>query len=181
METINASQLLMAEHDVIKNAESLINRIKLLWEKDPEKYKTIVLRLLYFFKEYSDKYHHYKEEQVLFPEMINHPDFKLIEIIEELEDHHVMFREYTQEITVLVQQNRFDEAQKILEKYVDNLLDHIAIEDDELFSMAEHLFSPDDYEKIYFRFKDIDAALGEAKKLELEKTPTELLGLLTEI
>lgn len=181
MEIINASQLLMAEHDVIKNVEIVIIRIKSLWEKDPEKYKTILYQLIYFFKEYSDKYHHYKEEQVLFPEMINHPDFKLIEIIEELEDHHVMFREFTREISVLAEQNKFKESQSILEKYVDNLLDHIAIEDDELFNMAENLFTAKEYEKIYFRFKDIDAELGENKKNELEKTPAQLHALLKEI
>lgn len=180
METVNASQLLIAEHDLIKKTETMISRIKLLWEKDSEKYKTIVLRLVYFFKEYSDKYHHYKEEEILFPEMINHSDFKLVEIIEELEDHHVIFREYTQQITLFVQQNRFEEAQKILEKYVDNLLDHIAIEDNELFGMAEALFSPDEYEKIYLRYKDIDAALGDNKKLELEKIPEQLLALLNQ-
>ena len=59
-------------------------------------------------------------------------------------------------------------------------MDHIAIEDDELFSMAENLFSPDEYEKIYFRYKDIDAALGESKKSELEKTPAQLQALLNE-
>lgn len=174
MEKNNPSQMLMDEHTIIKKIENIINSMDLLWEKDNEKYKTLVSRMLYFFKEYSDRFHHYKEEQILFPEMRNHPDFKLSEIIDELEDHHVMFREYTQEINDLCQSNECAKSYQVLKKYIDNLLDHIAVEDDELFSMAENLFSSNEYEKLYFRFKDIDLELGEDFKKNLEKIPQEL-------
>ena len=170
----NPSQMLMGEHEIIKKSENIIQAMYKLWEKDPEKYKANVTRMLYFFKEYSDKFHHYKEEEVLFPEMRNHPDFVLDEIIDELEEHHVMFREYAKDIKRLIETNELEKAHETLNKYISNLLDHIAVEDDELFSMAESLFNADEFEKIYFKFKDIDRELGEKLKDELEKIPGEL-------
>lgn len=178
MENNKASLMLMDEHAIIKKAENIIKSISVLWKTDPEKYKTMVLKMLFFFKEYSDRFHHYKEEKVLFPEMRNHPDFKLDEIIDELEDHHVMFREYATDIAEFIREDNLEKAQLVLEKYISNLLDHIAVEDDELFSMAENLFSKIEYEKIYFRYKDIDKELGEDVKENLEKIPLELLNNL---
>lgn len=177
----NPSQMLMNEHSIIKRVETIIHSMDKLWEKDAEKYKEMVGRLLYFFKEYSDKFHHYKEEEVLFPEMRNHPDFVLDEIIDELEDHHKMFREYAADIRASVENDQPQKAQEVLKKYISNLLDHIAIEDDELFSMAEGLFSSDEFEKLYFRFQDIDRELGEKFKEELEKIPQELEDSLSEL
>lgn len=170
----NPAEMLMSEHDIIKRVETVIHSMDKLWEKDPEKYKAMVTRMLYFFKEYSDKFHHYKEEEVLFPEMRNHPDFVLDEIIEELEEHHVMFREYAKNIKESIENNELEKAHKILNKYISNLLDHIAIEDDELFSMAQSLFTEEQFEKLYFRFKDIDLELGEDFKKDLERIPKEL-------
>lgn len=171
----NASQMLIKEHKIIKGVEELIYAMDLLWEKDSEKYRTNVLKLLHFFKEYSDRFHHYKEEKVLFPEMRNHPDFLLNDIIDELEEHHRMFREYTQEIRVLIEDAQYVKVQGLLKIYINDLLDHIAVEDDELFSMAENLFSVTQYENIFYRFKDIDRELGEKLKEELEKLPQDML------
>ncbi len=170
----NTSKMLLNEHEIIKTVEGTIYAMDLLWEKDPEKYQSLVARMLYFFKEYSDRFHHYKEENVLFPEMRSHPNFTLHEIIDELEEHHKMFREYTREIKEAIENRQFEKAHGILKKYINDLLDHIAVEDDELFSMAENLFSESHYEKLFYQFKDIDLELGEAFKKELEKIPQEL-------
>ena len=51
-----------------------------------------------------------------------------------------------------------------------DLLDHIAAENDELFVLAETLMSEDELETIYFKFKDIDMELGEVNKIELEES-----------
>lgn len=170
----NPAQLLMNEHEVIKQVEKTVYLLDFLWEKDAEKYKSFIAKIIYFLKEYSDKYHHHKEEEILFPELCNHPDFLLQEIIDELLEHHEMFREYTREIEEAIADNQFENAHTILKKYLENLLDHIAIENDELFIMAENLFSPNELEKLFFRFKDIDMELGEAIKTDLEKIPADI-------
>ena len=88
----NPIQVLMDEHDIISSVKEVTRHIDNLWKEDAGKYENSVQKLIEFFKDYSDKYHHYKEEEVLFQEMANHPEFRVPEILDELEEHHNMFR-----------------------------------------------------------------------------------------
>lgn len=163
----NPIQVLMDEHEVISLAENVIQSIDNLWGTDEAKYAEKVNKLLEFFREYSDGFHHHKEEEVLFKELKDHPDFLLDEIITELEEHHETFRETVVEIEQAINQKEWPEAQRLLNSYVNDLLDHIAVENDELFLMAESIFSEEELERMYFLFEDIDRELGKDRKLEL--------------
>jgi hemerythrin-like domain-containing protein len=63
----------------------------------------------------------------------------------------------------------FDESFKKFEKYNHELLNHIAVEDDEVFQMALSILDSDDLDKIYYRFLDTDSNLGMDNKLAMEK------------
>ena len=65
--------------------------------------------------------------------------------------------------------NDYAESYKYLTNYMRDLNDHISAEDDELFVLAENLFDQQQLDTIYFRFKDIDMELGEARKKALEE------------
>lgn len=158
-----------AEHDVIKKAEEIINNCEGLWEKDAPKYIELVDKLIEFFREYADGYHHRKEEEVLFPAINNHPDFVLHEIIDELQQHHESFRNYTKEIEEALDDNDFPKSYNLLQEYSNDLLDHIAAENEELFVLAENLLNEEELETVFFKFKDIDMELGENRKQELEQ------------
>lgn len=161
-------QTLMQEHRVISAAQRQITPLRGIWETDPAGYDKATRRLLGFFREYADQYHHYKEEAVLFRELRNHPDFRLDDILDELENHHEMFRETIREIeSLLGDGGDRPRAQQLLEAYADDLLDHIAVEDDELFVTAASLFSPDELERLYFLFEDVDRELGVDRKKTL--------------
>jgi hemerythrin-like domain-containing protein len=165
----NPIQILLDEHETICKVEEIINNINGTWEVNSEKYEETVLTLINFFREYADENHHRKEEEVLFPAISNHPDFILNEIIVELEQHHEDFREYTQEIEAALKEKDFERSYKELSNYLEDLLDHIAVENDELFVLAETLLDEEYLETIYFKFKDIDMELGEDRNAELEE------------
>jgi len=171
----NPIQTMLDEHEVICQAEEIIENLDKTWETDADKYKTTVATLITFFREYADGYHHRKEEEVLFPAINDHPDFVLQEIIEEFETHHEDYRDYTKVIEETIEEGDFEKSYKELNNYLQDLLDHIAAENDELFVLAETLMEEDDLETIYFKFKDIDLELGEDRKVELEKS----IGILT--
>lgn len=166
----NPLNVMYAEHDIIVKAESIIESLDKVWEKDEEKYKEVMATLITFFREYADGYHHRKEEEVLFPAIHGHPDFVLQEILEEFETHHEDFREYTKDIENAIAEGDYAKSYKELNRYLQDLLDHIGAENDELFSLAESLMDEDDLTTIFFRFKDIDMELGEDRKIELEKS-----------
>jgi len=166
----NPIQTMLDEHEVICQTEGIIENLDKNWEADAEQYKTTVATLITFFREYADGYHHRKEEEVLFPAINDHPDFVLQEMIEEFETHHEDFRSYTSLIEMALEEGDYEKAQKGLNNYIQDLLDHIAAENDELFVLAETLMDEDELETIYFKFKDIDLELGEDRKVELEES-----------
>jgi hemerythrin-like domain-containing protein len=170
----NPIDVMHAEHDIINKAEEVIINCKSLWEKDTTAYINIIEQLIIFFREYADGYHHRKEEEVLFPAIKDHPDFVLQEIIDELENHHESFRDYVKEIEMALAKHDFSKSYQELQNYCNDLLDHIAAENDELFVLAETLLDETDLETIFFKFKDIDMELGEERKGELEKIPKQL-------
>lgn len=172
----NPIQTMLDEHEVICQAEAIIEGLDKTWETDADKYKETVNTLITFFRDYADAYHHRKEEEVLFPAINDHPDFVLQEIIEEFETHHEDFREYTKEVEDAIEQGDFEKSYKELNNYLQDLLDHIGAENDELFVLAETLMDEDELETIYFKFKDIDLELGEDRKVELEQSIESLMA-----
>ena len=164
----NPIKTLTNEHNVISLVEEFIQSIYYLWDKNPEKYSSIVSDLILFLNEYSDKFHHRKEEEVLFPALLDCPDFILDDMISELETHHERFRDYTYRIQNDISKKDYPESYAILKEYCNDLLDHIAIENDELFVLAENILSNEELEKIYFKFEDIDREIGLERKVELE-------------
>lgn len=165
----NPITVMYSEHTFISKAELVIKKIENLWETEPDKYKEIVTDLIIFFRKFADGIHHRKEEEVLFPAIKNHPDFVLQEIIDELEMHHEDFREYAAEIEEAIKQDDYSKSYITLLKYVNDLLDHIAAENEELFVLAENLLDEEQLETIYFRFKDIDMEVGEKNVEELKE------------
>ncbi len=172
----NPIEVMYSEHDFIMKAEDVINNCKKSWENDSSGYSLLVGQLVIFFKEYADGYHHHKEELVLFPAIQNHPDFVLEGMIDEFIEHHESFRDYTKEILEALADKEYSKSHDLLKAYCNDLLDHIAAENDELFVLAENLLSVDELETIYFKFKDIDLEQGEARKIELEEMIDSMTG-----
>jgi hemerythrin-like domain-containing protein len=67
-----------------------------------------------------------------------------------------------------VESGKYKDAHTAFEKYAENLLDHIAVEDDEVFQIPETIFDESEMERIYFRFMDCDADLGASEKKKME-------------
>lgn len=170
MSNTNPIQVLINEHDVIVTAEEIIKILNNTWQQNEEKYTENVKKLIVFFRQYSDEFHHKKEEDILFKELMNNPDFLLKDIISELENHHEMFREAVIEIEEAINSKEFEKAQKNLESFINDLLDHIAVENDELFCMAESLYDEEDLKRIFFLFEDKERELGIERKAALEES-----------
>ena len=157
----------MEEHEVIKSAIEAGRRLDGLWETDQAKYEAALRTLITFFREYADGYHHHKEEQVLFPEMGRRDETLKGGILGELEEHHGEFRERVASIEQAVGSGDYPTSYALLCEYGEQLADHIAAEDDELFPMAESLFNDNENENVYFRFCDVDVELGKERKQDL--------------
>lgn len=167
---------LMAEHEVIVGAQEVIAALENAWNLDAQRYESELEELVFFFRKYCDGFHHRKEEEILFPALMNNQEFVPVGLLEELEEHHRTFRQQVTTIEAALLQKNYEGAHTELKGYFNHLLDHISVENDELFVMAESLFSPEDLEKIYFRFMDLDLELGESLKRDLESRLARLKG-----
>lgn len=159
--------ILFEEHSIILNAIDVTKQVKSLIGKDDEKYEKTVRDLINFFKNYADKYHHHKEEIILFPEMAKRNELVAEGIIKEMLDNHDDFRETISSIERKLNEKKYAEAQSELEVYANAMFDHITVENSEVFQMAETMMSESELENIYYRFLDCDRELGETVKVEL--------------
>ena len=162
-------KVLFDEHEIIVNAIDTAKQAKSLIGKDDAAYEKLITQLIGFFRNYADKYHHFKEEEILFPEMAKRNELLADGVIKEMFENHADFRLMIKNIETSLNKKQYPQAQQQLEQYTEALLDHIAVENDEVFQTAETIFSEEELEKIYFRFEDCDRELGNAKKEELKE------------
>lgn len=162
-------QLLFNEHEIIVNAIDAAKQAKIYVQTNEKQYERIVRELIDFFRNYADNFHHHKEEQILFPAMAKRNELLSGGVLKEMLDNHEEFREQIRNIEKSLDEKNYMQAQQQLEKYTEALLDHIAVENDEVFQMAESLFTAAELEKIYFDFEDADIELGSGKKQEFEE------------
>ena len=167
-------EMLYDEHSVITNAVGITDSLNTLRQQNPSAYKAAVRKVIAFLKGYADEYHHYKEEVILFPEMSKKNELFEGGIIKEMTDNHQEFREMIKLIEASLNEGEFETVQKNLEKYVNMLLDHIAVENEEVFHAAESLFTEAELENIGFRFLDIDRELGNEKKESLAEIMNQM-------
>jgi hemerythrin-like domain-containing protein len=161
----NPIQTLLEEHGIIVSGTDLAKDAgKLLARNETEKYEQLVRKLISFFRLYADQYHHYKEERILFPEMSDKNELLEGGVIHEMFQNHEDFREMVKCVEQFLDAKEYLKAQAQLNIYIEALLDHIAVENDEVFQMAESLFNPGELEKMYFRFEDCDVEINELNK-----------------
>ncbi|MDP1725254.1 MAG: hemerythrin domain-containing protein [Bacteroidota bacterium] len=172
-------KILYDEHEVIVNAIDVAKQLKYLINRDPDLYDIKLRKLIQFFRNYADKYHHYKEEVILFPEMNKRNEMLEEGIIKEMFENHEDFREMIKSIEQSLNAHDYIKAHDQLEKYTEELLNHIAVENEEVFQMAESIFDLAELEKIGHRFLDWDRELGDARKEEWKELADELRRDLT--
>lgn len=163
----NSLEILYDEHVVITRAATLARDAASLIGKRNEQYETTMRELIRFFRMYADQYHHHKEEIILFPEMAKKNELVASGIIQEMFDNHTHFRDLLRTIETNLNHKEYSTAAKNVVEYTEALLDHIAVENDEVFQTAYALFDEEELENIFFRFSDLDRELGDSLKMEL--------------
>ncbi|RMH81118.1 MAG: hypothetical protein D6681_18380, partial [Calditrichaeota bacterium] len=126
-------------------------------------------RLIDFFRQYGDMYHHRKEEDILFSVLAEAHPMLGESLVAALEEHHQMFRETLTAAETAIEAGEWARVEELLKQYRSDLRDHISAENDELFVTADDILSEDEKERLYFSFLDKDRELGEARKQAYEE------------
>ncbi len=123
--------------------------------------------LIDFWSTYADIVHHSKEEQFLFPVIVEHggtTEFE--ETIDKLVEEHMYLLAYIAELRRFARPmftgdpSARERVISCLDKYTDLIEPHIKLEDTELFPAASQLLSKAEMDELAKEFKAIDTRTG---------------------
>ncbi len=110
-----------------------------------------------FIRNYADKFHHAKEEDILFKEFCGHAEELHCNPVKQMLYEHDLGRGYVKDMEkALLQNNKTLLADNAL-KYTFLLKEHIFKEDNVLYPMADEALSSDVYEEMDKKFMEINS------------------------
>jgi len=154
---------LMEEHNLIKRWLSLIPKILEDFDLRSEEYKRIILEGVDFIRSYADRFHHAKEEEVLF----GYFD-KNLEIIKTMLSEHDTARTHVRAILEAIEKNDKTKVIEHLNSYKELLSEHIKKEDEILYPWMERNLNITQIGKLFAEFLNKDVQMGENLVLKYE-------------
>lgn len=176
MKTITS--VMLYEHNLIKTViDALISNANLMIEGS-EINEMFYKDVINFLRNYADKIHHKKEENILFPVALEHENTKNNPDVKILVHQHILSRELVDLMEeALIKKNRL-KLVKTAREYSEIIGGHINREDEMLIPLLEEQLPEDDKREIISRFREIDNNLSREKTKKLEETALNLKNLI---
>lgn len=156
-------QKLVDEHTFIKRWAALLPLVAETLELDTESGRGFILNGLNFIRLYADKYHHAKEEEILFKYFDDNLD-----ILKVMRDDHDTARAHVRAVAGAVEQRDVRAAREHLLAYAKLLQEHIKKEDEILYPWMDRQFSDTQVGELFARFRNVDEEFGDTPR-EQEK------------
>ncbi|MEK6859711.1 MAG: hemerythrin domain-containing protein [Nanoarchaeota archaeon] len=150
------SKILSEEHVNILKVIEILERECDLLEKGKNIDKEFFLEVIDFIKNYADKFHHAKEEDILFKEFCKKESELHCNPVEQMLHEHDMGRNFVKGISEGLEENN---KEKIIENsigYCRLLKDHIFKEDNILYPMTDEVINEKIQESMLKKFQDIE-------------------------
>ena len=149
-------KILVDEHTFIKQLLAQVpNLIKIL-EEDPEKGRELVRRSVAFIREYADKFHHAKEEDILFKYFDENLD-----ILKVMCEDHETGRGYVRKIVEGLEKQNGQLISEHLLKYKELLTEHIKKEDEILYPWLDRNLTTKQVGELFSKFQDVNKEFGD--------------------
>ena len=160
---------LVDEHVWIKRLLALIPTITDFVEKSETVDKDLIMSCIDFIRGYADKFHHMKEEDILF----KYVDEKS-EIIKIMYEDHITGRNHVKNVVEGAETGNKAQIKEHLHGYRDLLTQHIKKEDEILYPWIERQMSDNQIGELFQRCSAADASVGEELPKKYEKFIIEL-------
>ncbi len=156
---MNITQLLSDEHQIILGVIS-----KALDECDAiEKGKSLDVlffdKTIAFIHNYADKFHHAKEEDVLFKAMMDNSNQLHCNPIPVMLSEHDMGRHYVSAMDKALKDHNLESLLENTRAYCFLLQQHIFKEDNVLYPMAEHALNDSQKEMVQRSYREVEKKL----------------------
>jgi hemerythrin-like domain-containing protein len=181
---MKALESLMEEHRVIERAASLLEDAALKLYRGETVNMEVFALLLRFFKEFTDKCHHGKEERALFPFLeskgIPREGGPIGVMLVEHDIGRRLIKALEEDLESIERdpEARRDAVDSAL-SYVGLIREHIFKEDNVLFKIADELMSVNEDERLVEEFEKIEInTIGSGVHEQLIKLLDEVEGIL---
>ncbi|MEK6972625.1 MAG: hemerythrin domain-containing protein [archaeon] len=152
-----ATELLSEEHKyILKVIDSMIKECSLV-KSGKSIDKTFFLNAIDFIRNFADKFHHAKEEDILFVELCSDELNLHCNPIEQMLYEHGLGRNFVKGLEQAINSN---DAKKVVENalgYSQLLQEHIWKEDNILYPMADQALPEKTQKSIFERFKKVES------------------------
>ena len=160
---------LMEEHKLINRMIDVLESAANQLEENKEITPDIFDKAADFIRTFADKFHHAKEEDILFKEMIKKGMPEKDSPVEAMLIEHEQGREFVKGLikaTAEFKEGNKKKAKEIIENargYIELLREHIDKEDNILYPLAEKMFTKSEKEKQLDKFKEAEISKGGNK------------------
>ncbi len=167
---------LITEHGVILKGLASLSEAKDALEKNRHPPKAFFDAAVVFFREYADRFHHYKEEYILFSLLARKKDGDIDLEMGALRYQHELNRKCIAKIEAAL--HGYETGNEIaattllmnLASFISILKRHIFREDQLFFPMADAELSDDEKQQLENQFKQEETALNETCLIEESRT-----------
>ena len=147
---------LVDEHVLIKRWIALIPQVLEDLDLESGEDRQLVLEGVDFIRSYADKFHHAKEEDILF----KYFDEKL-DIVKTMLDDHTTARGHAKAVSEAVEKKDKEKIVKHLSAYGELLTEHIKKEDEILYPWMDRGLSVKQVGELFSRFHEADQAIDQ--------------------
>ena len=152
----NVTQILSQEHqNILKFIDAVLNKCEQI-EEGKELDKSYFEKAIDFIKNYADRFHHAKEEDILFQVMLQNLEKMHCNPIPVMLDEHDTGRDYVKGIEEGLRENNNSKVIENAKGYCYLLQQHIYKEDNVLYPMAEEALSDEQKEEVLRRYDEIE-------------------------
>jgi len=163
---LNAIEILLEEHRLIQRGLELLTTAaeKIVRNQNPP--REFFEKAAIFTHDFTNKFHHYKEEIVMFGLLAQKHLGEIDGEMERLRNQHEILRNYMSEISDSLDgysRNIDAEARRLhrnLSEYIETLRRHIHAEDKIFYPLAEKTLTADEMRELTDKFQEYAASAG---------------------
>lgn len=156
----NITQILSDEHQtILKVIDAALNECSEIENGKPLKVE-FFQKTIDFIKNYADKFHHAKEEDILFTAMLENIENLHCNPIPVMLHEHDEGREFVKGMEQGISENDTDKLIKNARGYSALLQNHIYKEDNVLYPMAEEALSDEQKEIVNQKYHEVELRLN---------------------
>ncbi|MFA5777483.1 MAG: hemerythrin domain-containing protein [Parcubacteria group bacterium] len=159
---------LTQEHGPVKLMLKILEKASEKMEAGETMNRENMEKAISFIREFAEKCHHGKEEQLLFPAIRENNIPEEIVLVDALTEEHVMGRSYVKNMVEAVAENNSAKFIGNARAYIALLNPHIDKENQTLFPMVEKSLSEEKQKELEVGFLEIEKnVIGEGRHEEL--------------